>query len=142
MDWPVIYFWLNLSHPNGKKFFISNVKSFSHLQIDIFWHFNFFHIRRNGFCWTVKTNSTIEIRTELLVLGLKFKINTKGQIISKGLFGILSSSKNQTKEFDITTMTNSFLGEFEDAKKSFWNYLTFNKLSISLKWQLLPKCAY
>ena len=34
-------FWLNLSYSHGKKF--------SHLQINIFCHFNFCHNRRNGF---------------------------------------------------------------------------------------------
>ena len=29
---------------------------------------------------------------------------TKGQLVSKGLFGILNSSKKQTKFFDLTTM--------------------------------------
>ena len=43
-------FWLNLPHQNGKTFFTSNVKNFSHLQMDIFCYFNFCHCRRNNFC--------------------------------------------------------------------------------------------
>ena len=31
-------------------------------------------------------------------------VYTKGQLISKGLFGILNSSEKQTKRFDLTTM--------------------------------------
>jgi hypothetical protein len=48
----------------------------------------------------------------------------KGQLISKGLFSILNSSKNRTKKFDSTTMISKvdmfsfvFLEEFEDTKK-------------------------
>ena len=56
--------------------------------------------------------------------------NAKGQIISKGLLLSSNSPKKRTNEFVFTTTTNSFvrfLGEFEDTKKSFRNYLTFNK---------------
>ena len=41
-----------------------------------------------------------------------------------------NSPKKQTNEFVFTTTTNLFvlfLGEFEDTKKSFQNYLTFRK---------------
>ena len=50
----------------------------------------------------------------------------KGQIISKGLLVSSNSPKKRTNEFVFTTTTNSFihfLGEFEDTKKSFWNFL-------------------
>ena len=57
----------------------------------------------------------------------------KGQIISKGLLVSSNPPQKQTNEFVFTTTTNSFvcfLGEFEDTKKSFRNYLTFSpKLS-------------
>ena len=43
-------FQLNLPFPKGKKISRSNVKKISHLQMDIFCHFNFWHDRRNGFC--------------------------------------------------------------------------------------------
>ena len=52
----------------------------------------------------------------------------KGQIISKGLLVSSNSPKKRTNEFIITTKTNQsvrYLGEFEDTKKSFRNYLTF-----------------
>jgi hypothetical protein len=52
----------------------------------------------------------------------------KGQIISKGLLVSLNSPIKRTNKFAFTTTTNSlvrFLGEFEDTKKSFRNYLTF-----------------
>ena len=42
-------FWLNLPHQNGKTFFASNVKNYSHLQTDIFCYFNFCHCRRDNF---------------------------------------------------------------------------------------------
>ena len=49
----------------------------------------------------------------------------KGQLISKGLFGILDSSKKQMKKFKLTTHGQlvfvRFLEEFEDTKKTFRN---------------------
>ena len=44
----------------------------------------------------------------------------------------MNSPKKRTNEFVFTTTTNSFvrfLGEFEDTKKSFRNYLTFSHLT-------------
>ena len=44
-----------------------------------------------------------------------------------------NSPKKRTNEFVFTTTTNlfvCFLGEFEDTKKSFRNYLTFRNLKI------------
>ena len=32
------------------------------------------------------------------------KVHTKGQLISKGLFGILNYSKKRTKKFNLTTI--------------------------------------
>ena len=53
----------------------------------------------------------------------------KGQLISKGLFGVFNSSKKRTKKFDQTLCTYydtsgrivfvHFLKEFEDTKKTF-----------------------
>ena len=53
-------------------------------------------------------------------------ICTKGQLISKGLFSILNSSKKRTKKFNLTKYSGRlvfvhFLEEFEDTKKSFRN---------------------
>ena len=62
----------------------------------------------------------------------------KGQIMSKGLLVSSNSPKKRTNEFVFTTMKNSFvrfLGEFEDTKKSFRNYLTFNSRKFSKKSQ-------
>ena len=57
---------------------------------------------------------------------------SKGQLISEGLFGILNSSKKRTKKFDLIMYYTSgrlvfirFLEEFEDTKKTFRNQLTF-----------------
>ena len=50
-------------------------------------------------------------------------------MISKGLLVFLNSPKKRTNKFVFSTMTNSlvrFLGVFEETKKSFRNYLTFN----------------
>ena len=50
-------------------------------------------------------------------------------MISQGL--LVSSNSPEKTEFIFTTKTNSFvcfLGEFEDTKKSFRNYLTFSVL--------------
>ena len=47
---------------------------------------------------------------------------SKGQIISKGLFGVLEFSQKRTKQFVVVVKTNSivrFLGEFEDIKSPF-----------------------
>ena len=56
-------------------------------------------------------------------------IYSKGQIISKGLLVSSNSPKKGTNKFIFTTTYNEFvhlfLGEFEDTKKSFQNYLTF-----------------
>ena len=56
---------------------------------------------------------------------------TKGQIILKGLFGILKFSKKTNKRicfFNWNELVHLFLREFEDIKKFFRNYLTFNTL--------------
>ena len=56
----------------------------------------------------------------------------KGQIISKGLLVSTNSPKKQMNEFVFTSTKNSFvrfLGEFEDTKKSFRNYLTFTRMA-------------
>ena len=49
----------------------------------------------------------------------------KGQLISKGLFGILNSPKKRTKKFEFTTMIPQvdlfsflFLEEIKDTKKN------------------------
>ena len=54
--------------------------------------------------------------------------STKGQLISKCLFGIFNSSKKRTKKIDLITMLPQvvivfvrFLEEFEDTKKKFRN---------------------
>ena len=41
-------FWWNLPYPNGKKFSRWNAKTFSHLQLGIFCHFDVCHSRRNA----------------------------------------------------------------------------------------------
>ena len=51
----------------------------------------------------------------------------KGQLISKGRFGILNFSKKRAKKFDLTTMMpqvelfRSFFGRIEDTKKTIRN---------------------
>ena len=57
----------------------------------------------------------------------------KGQLISKGLFGILNSSKNEKIWLNYYDTLGRlvfvrFLEEFEDNKTTFRNYLTFSDL--------------
>ena len=69
----------------------------------------------------------------------------KGQIISKGLLVSSNSPQKGTNEFVFTTTTNlfiCFLGEFEDTKKPFQNYLTFmTRCEIGIKSQKLTVCT-
>ena len=61
----------------------------------------------------------------------------KGQITLKGPLVSSNSPKKRTNKFIFTTTTNSFvrfLGEFEDIKKSFRNYLTFS--NVKTKWEI------
>ena len=58
------------------------------------------------------------------IAGGKEMYMVKGQIISKGLFGVVSSNspKKQTNEFIVVVKTNlfvRFLGEFEGTKSPF-----------------------
>ena len=58
--------------------------------------------------------------------GFKLKVvYSKGQLISKGLFGVLNSSKKRTKKIRLNYYDTSgrlvFLEEFEDTKKTFRN---------------------
>ena len=49
-------------------------------------------------------------------------MNVKGQIISKGLFGVLEFSQKYRNAFVVVVKTNSivrFLGKFEDTKSPF-----------------------
>ena len=49
--------------------------------------------------------------------------DAKGQFISKGLFGILNSSKKQMKEFDLTTI----IPQVDLFSFVFWKYLEHTK---------------
>ena len=57
---------------------------------------------------------------------------TKGQLISKGLFGFFNSSKKRTKNFCPSRLgqklkfSSSFFGRIEDIKIYFRDYLTFS----------------
>ena len=53
-------------------------------------------------------HSRVELSFEKSLPFPENHICTKGQLISKGLFGILNSSKKQTKTFDFTTMIDLF----------------------------------
>ena len=61
-------------------------------------------------------------------------LTTKGQLISKGFFDILHSSKKKPKKFDPTTIIpqvncfRSFFGRIEDTKRHF-----------EINWPLIPK---
>ena len=53
--------------------------------------------------------------------------NTKGQLISKGLFGVFNSPKKRTKNVCLSRLgqkfefSNSFFGRIKDTKKTFRN---------------------
>ena len=63
---------------------------------------------------------------------MKIKSEIKVQLISKGLFGVLNSSKKRTKKYELTTMqifatmiprivSDRFFGRIELIKKKFRN---------------------
>ena len=76
--------------------------------------------------------------------------NAKGQLISKGLFGILNSPKKRTKKFDFTYYYDTsgqlvfvrFLGEIEGTKKTFRNLLTFTSFRIIIYSLWTDYCQY
>ena len=64
-------------------------------------------------------------------IGFRTRYYVKGQLISKANYQAVNSSKKRTNEFVFTTMRCvfvRFLEEIENTKKSFQNYITFNKL--------------
>ena len=61
----------------------------------------------------------------------------KGQIISKGLFGVLEFSQKMNKRIchrSKNEFVRSFFGRIRGYQKSFRNYLTFTKVQLILKW--------
>ena len=66
---------------------------------------------------------------------------SKGQIISKGLFGVLKFSQN-TNEWIHRSGKNefvcSFFGRIRGYQTSFWNYLTFTEDWTFLTWYFEP----
>ena len=71
--------------------------------------------------------------------------HSKGQLISKASCQAVNSSKNQTYELIFTTMRHVFVcfwEEIEDTKKTFQNYLTFNrikrKMDLKLQFSFMP----
>ena len=73
-----------------------------------------------------KVESTVPSTYNYNQVRMDTRDTAKGQLISKGLFGILNSSKNRTQKFDLTTMIPQvdlfsfvFLKDFEDTKKTF-----------------------
>ena len=78
----------------------------------------------NSLCWTI-----LVCKLELALAEWKFvdaRATVKGQLISKGLFGILNFSKKRTKKFDFITYYDTsgrlvfvhFLEELEDIQKT------------------------
>ena len=69
------------------------------------------------------------------IMGVVWKLPAKGQLISKVIYGLLTSPKKRTDEFDFFAFllfkenkSNSsfcFLGESIARQSTFWNYLTF-----------------
>jgi hypothetical protein len=64
----------------------------------------------------------------------------KGQLISKGLFGILNSSKKWTKKFDLTTM----IPQVDLFSSVFWKNLKTPKRHFDINWPLkeVRNCEY
>ena len=54
---------------------------------------------------TKRIIGNVNIRKWAVIEAISDQLIVKGQLISKGLFGILNSSKKRTKKFDLTTMT-------------------------------------
>ena len=51
-----------------------------------------------------KVESTVPSTYNYNQVRMDTRDTAKGQLISKGLFGILNSSKNRTQKFDLTTV--------------------------------------
>ena len=70
-----------------------------------------------------KVESTVPSTYNYNQVRMDTRDTAKGQLISKGLFGILNSSKNRTQKINLTTMIRfvfvRFLEEYEDTKKTF-----------------------
>ena len=71
-------------------------------------------------------------------LGIYIKFGTKGQIISKGFFGVFDFLQKTNEGIRLYYYDTSsrlvfvrFLEETEDTKKPFRNYLTFTKNDLS-----------
>ena len=71
--------------------------------------------------------SKIQLQKDFGFLVKKLAFLSKGQLISKCLFGIFNSPKKQTEKFDFSTMVpqvdcfRPFFGRIEDTKKTFRN---------------------
>ena len=59
-------------------------------------------------------------------------ISAKGQLISKGIFCILNSSKKWTKKFDLTTM----IPQFDFFSFVFWKKVKTPKRHFEINWPL------
>ena len=79
---------------------------------------------KNEFHWRFFLKSNLHIFVAIFgEIPCRF---VKGQMILKGLLVSSNSPRKWMIEFVFTTTTNlGFLGEFEETKKSFRNYLTF-----------------
>ena len=84
-----------LPYPNGKKFCRSNVKKVSHLQIDIFGHFDFCRDRRNA----ILLHSIFIIHTVSLqpCMGLTLEARNPTTVFSLHTVNFTPSSKTQAK---------------------------------------------
>ena len=56
----------------------------------------------------------------------------KGQLISKGLFGILNSSKKRTKKFDLTTIVTTMIPQVDLFSFVFWEKLKTPKMHFEI----------
>ena len=69
------------------------------------------------------------------ILVFKYLFGTKGQMISKRLFGVLEFSQITNKQIRCSSkneFVRLFFGRIRGYQKSFWNYLTFGKLKYKI----------
>ena len=79
-----------------------------------------------------KRNYNMYIFILLLTLKSLLQYLVKGQLISKGLFGILNSSKKRMKKFDLTTM----IPQVDLFLFVFWKNLKTPKRHLEINWPL------
>ena len=88
-----------------------------------------------GFCWKL-VSKLIKfqaiIRQDMNWHFFLMLVSSKGQLISKCIFGVFNFSKKRTKKFDLTTMIPQ--GDLFSFK--FWKNLQTTKIHFEINWPL------